>query len=259
MITPYLNHLYTTVNQKTYSAITENEFLENHFSGTKIITTDAGQNRIWTGCYLYGESTYIEFFSEGSLNNLHNLGLGGTGIAFSVDTLSEIKKLHLLFKNTFSEKIIFQTIPRKMENQEIPWFERLLVDYDSSSNRPDLSTWIMTYYPTYLHFRDKLNTIPDAVSRKAYNKINYQHKLMKNMTSIDFSMNKLEYNRFSAFIKTINYQDNEIHFNLHLAKSNHVKINKITFLLNKSSPKQTFHIGDSVLEINKNSGTWEFY
>lgn len=246
-----------TVNQKTYDAITQNEFLQNYFSGSKVITTDAGENRVWTGCYLYGESTYIEFFPQADLNNLHNLGLGGTGIAFSVDAITEIKNLYQLFKKSFSEKIIFQTIPRKIEAQDVSWFDRLLLDHDSP--RPlNLSAWIMAYHPEYLAFRDKLNTVPNTVKRQMYNKINYQQKLMQNITAVELTMDQQEYNKFSTLLKMINFQEKEFNFNINLTENHFVTINKIMFSLNKSVTKQTFTIGDSFLELDKNLGIWEF-
>ncbi len=56
-----LNHVFATVDRATAEAIRNSEFLRR-FANLEVRTT-TGTRNTWTGRYLYGERTYIEFFA----------------------------------------------------------------------------------------------------------------------------------------------------------------------------------------------------
>ena len=56
----HLNHFYSTVDAETATAI-RNSAVLRRFANLEVRTT-TGTQSTWTGTYLYGRQTYVEFF-----------------------------------------------------------------------------------------------------------------------------------------------------------------------------------------------------
>src|SRR4051794_41078925 len=81
----FLNHLYLVVDGKTFRSLTESEFLEREFAICEKRTTKNKSNQ-WTGFYLYGLRTYLEFLEAApSLP----FPIGAIGIGLGLDAASE--------------------------------------------------------------------------------------------------------------------------------------------------------------------------
>jgi len=253
----------------TYQAILSSSFLKAVFSGFQEITVHANPNQSWTGCYLYGKNTYMEFFSIDQLDNLNSLSLGHSAIAFSVDRVSDLDILYKKYQTNFLEKTKLQTYPRTFDNnQSIPWFSKLEVIHPPPFR---WSNWIMSYHAEYLQYRDNLILSNDmGVSRLQYNKPNYENKLLKDIKEITIKFNHLEGERFLKEISLLNFEvcqsqnqykfitSDQMKITIHLVDSSLSKLINIVFSLNQKIDMHSEIIGNSELKIIGDTAHWNF-
>lgn len=114
----YVNHVYVTLDSATYSAVSTSDFLKETFCSciTKTITADSGQS--WTGTYVWGENTYIEFYNIGEYENK-----GYSGIGLGVEVENGIEHLHKHFTDLGMTNIWKDFRYRQIDDKEVPWFQ----------------------------------------------------------------------------------------------------------------------------------------
>ena len=79
-----LNHLFAALDPVTAEAIRNSEYLRR-FANLEVRTT-TGARATWTGRYLYGRRTYVEFFAPGDFQiNDRPAPVGAWGVALSGD------------------------------------------------------------------------------------------------------------------------------------------------------------------------------
>jgi hypothetical protein len=165
----FLNHIYVVVDSETYSKIYESEYINNVFSGCEKRTTFADSGDSWSGFYIRGKNTYIEFFSPQKSFNLQTVG--NLGIAFSVDELEELDSVYSVLLEKMPQNVKKTTRDKQFGNDKsLKWFEYLPFTY-GDTNPPKINTWIMTYYPEYFNIFS--STIYTCVNREIANKQGY--------------------------------------------------------------------------------------
>ena len=104
----------------------------------------------WTGIYLTGENTLIEFFSNKDKKRMREeMNQGDVGIAFSVDHEEEFEKIIKFFKQENPTDIKHALFMRNLNNTVVPWY--YYVEFvNNLSMRPPLDVWIMAYHNDYL-------------------------------------------------------------------------------------------------------------
>lgn len=131
----YLNHLYIVVDPETYADIGNSDFLQNEFASFTKRTVNAGGGDSWSGTYLRGERTYLEFFEpsekKSATNNL-TFTLHQSGIAFGPEVEGSIDLIHERFRKLFGDKAKKQLRIAKLDQKEVPWFHYVEVDYDTN-------------------------------------------------------------------------------------------------------------------------------
>jgi len=153
MLSPaiYVNHVFVTLDNKTYNDITRSGFMLKQFAPFEERTTNSNPGESWTGAYFYGEHTYFELFNVAKNPDFKT---GESGIGFGVEREGEIDIVYERLKNTFSENVTKRLRTRKNNKGDVPWFYSTAVDYKDKTQ--SLFTWVMEYHPNYLK-----NMFPD--------------------------------------------------------------------------------------------------
>lgn len=156
-----LNHAYLVVDEKTYRDIAASDFLNNEFAGFAKRTTKTGEGRTWSGTYLYGERTYLEFFPPGALDTSETCGIG-----FGVEESDGIKVVRERLARLAGKPVELTLKTRLRDQHKIPWFYVTGLPAVSGAT---LETWVMEYHPEYLPtWNPVFPAGADPLSRRAY-------------------------------------------------------------------------------------------
>lgn len=133
----YLDHVMVEVSPTTYKTISSSTFLRGYFS-SHVIDTITATDDAWTGTYLSGEHTYIEFFSSNAPQDSMS-----SGIAFSVDQSGAVEKL----ANSLSQVWGEQVQSKLQSGTNMPWYYTVGIDTSGI-----FSSWVMEYHPEFTEF-----------------------------------------------------------------------------------------------------------
>lgn len=202
----YLNHVYVTLDSTTYSSICNSDFLKEQFANIQTKTTYADSNASWTGTYIWGQNTYIEFFDIGDVENK-----GYSGIGYGVEIKNGIDSLYKHFTSLGIKNITQGLRSRQIEDREIPWFYWFGFINEDSTAAFILNTWLMEYNYEYMKYK-----FPDIdpesinISRKLYNHKSYQNNLLlKDIIEIELALNEFDHNKLFKELKNYGYQIEE--------------------------------------------------
>lgn len=139
----YLNHFFVALDQASFDALRKSpqvdalaHVVERH--------TIAGKDE-WTGFYVQGRQTYMEFF--GALNLPEGTRLGDTGLGLSVERAGGVSAIAARLRTVFGKRIEITTTPRTTPTGTIPWFTSVELKNDEPVS---LETWVMENDPNYL-------------------------------------------------------------------------------------------------------------
>ncbi|MFD5315255.1 DUF5829 family protein [Streptomyces sp. NPDC127098] len=177
----FYNHAYAVVDRETADAIEDSEYLRE-FANFEVRTTTGGDFS-WTGRYLMGHETYLEFFGEGDLPG-QDAEFGSSGLGISPEDAGD---LDIVARNLVDQGIEpaegLQTRDFG-DGVRVPWFEYLRA---TGEQYEAFDPWAMEYRGEY--FADpRSNTGPEShpgdVSRERYLSDDYQNHLMRDVTAI---------------------------------------------------------------------------
>ena len=198
----YLNHVYLTLDSTTYSSIRNSDFLKEQFATVKTKTVRASSNTSWTGTYINGKNTYIEFFDQGGVENK-----GYSGIGYGIEIENGIDSLYKYFTGLGMKNITKGLMPYKIEDREIPWFYSFGFYSEDSTATSFLSTWLMEYHYEYMKY-----LLPDIepesinITRELYNHKRYQNDLLlKDIIEIELALNEFDHNKLVEELKNYGY------------------------------------------------------
>ena len=196
----YLNHAYVCLDSATYHSVMESEWLKKNFAFVETRTTKANSGDSWTGTYIWGKKTYIEFFDIGNAENQ-----GWSGIGFGVETPNGIDALHDHLVGEGVGNISKGVRTRKVEDLTIPWFHYLGFSNEDSTATVILNTWLMEYMPNYVKYKYP-DVSPDSINitRELYNKKFYRKDLMlEDIIEVEIALDESE--RFGLVEELMHY------------------------------------------------------
>lgn len=270
-----LNHLFATVDPVTAEAIRTSTFLRR-FANLEVRTT-TGTRSSWTGRYLYGRQTYIEFFAPADFQiNDRPAPVGAFGIALSGDRVgfNALLKARL---EAAGNKALTEVDTRKLGNRLVPWFEALTAisrHGDSGALGESVSVWAMEYVPSYFDVpeagKEAAEGPHDLISRERYQSDGYASKMMRDIASARFNLGPADFARIEPLLRAAGYrirrspgtivadgQEADLHFTLSPPAAQGLR--EVRFLLNAPSPPMTETIGRSVLVVGPGAAaTWRF-
>jgi len=199
----YLSHVYVTLDSTTYSSICNSDFLKDNFANsiTKTVTVDSTSS--WTGTYVWGENTYIEFFDIGEDENK-----GYSGIAFGVESENGIDSLYQRLADLGITNAGTFLRYRQVEDTAIPWFNMLGFSNEDTTVAFIVNTWAMEYKYEYMKHKYP-DTNPDSldITRRCYNQKEYRSELLlKDIIEIELALDEPDHNKLLEELKNYGYQ-----------------------------------------------------
>lgn len=175
------NQAWAMVDRETADAIEHSEFL-GEFADRRIDTGNDGTST-WTGRYLLGKETYLEFFGPG---DAPDAVAGDTGLAVSADNDGDLAIAASNLRDMGADPVEFTQVTDLGDDKPIPWFD---VTY-TTSNYDTSFSWAMEYRDEFLD--DPRLSFPPAayegdVSRDRYNRDRYLDHQMRDVIGIQIA------------------------------------------------------------------------
>jgi hypothetical protein len=196
----FLSHFNIALDQVTYDALRSSAQLAA-LAAVEERNTTAGDHG-WTGFYVYGRQTYMEFF--GADNLPEDTLPGDCGLALTVEESGGAATLAARLRKTFGKSVSLETTTRTMPTGPIPWFTSTFVDNGSHYALP---TWLMEVNPTYLAASHPGSPIDDPLSRQQYLSWNYRaDRLLDNVTAITAALGPEESSALATELALVGWQ-----------------------------------------------------
>ncbi|SDK77757.1 hypothetical protein SAMN05428985_10616 [Nocardioides sp. YR527] len=175
------NHAWAMVDRETADAIEHSEYL-GEFADRRINTGNDGTST-WTGRYLLGKETYLEFFGPG---DAPDAVAGDTGLAVSADNDGDLAVATDNLRKLVVDPVEFTQVTDLGDGNPIPWFD---VTYTTATYDTFFS-WAMEYRDEFLN-DPRLTFPPPAyegdVSRDRYNRDRYLDHQMRDVIGIQIA------------------------------------------------------------------------
>jgi hypothetical protein len=270
-----LNHVFATVDRQTAEAIRKSEFLRR-FANLEIRTT-TGTRSSWTGRYLYGKQSYIEFFAPEDFHISDKPApIGSWGIALSGDTVG-FNKVFKRRLEAAGDKALIEVDTRKFGDRTVPWFEALTAitkHGDSGALGKTVSVWAMEYKPSYFELpeaaKEPAEGPDDIISRERYQSDAYAERMMRDVVRVHFDVGPQDFARIEPLLRAAGYRiarsagavladGAEADFHFTLTAPNAQGLREVRFALNAPVQRHIETIGRSTLVVGPDAAaTWTF-
>ncbi|MEM8640429.1 MAG: DUF5829 family protein [Cyanobacteria bacterium P01_G01_bin.54] len=155
------NHLYITLAPETIESIVKSAFISHTFSIVR--QTVKADDSSWTGTYLRGKRTYLEFFAPGGAADVRE---GYAGMGFSTQRLGQIDQIEETLKSRITENRLSRHLRcRQTEQGEVPWFHTLSIVPLETQH---FMAWLMDFHEDYLKTENIKMTTAGHFEREAY-------------------------------------------------------------------------------------------
>lgn len=154
----FLNHVYWVVDRATYEALKAEPFLRELAVVEERTTVRADAS--YTGLYLYGKRTYLEFLAEDAPAGF---AAGQSGLALGLERAGGTDALAVeLHKAGFPSRVM--PVTRAEGQQQVPWFHMLGLEMPAGP----LSVFTLEYNTRFLlAWRTDLPPVPPSIARAA--------------------------------------------------------------------------------------------
>jgi len=213
--TVYLNHLYLVPDPSTFSGIGHSEFLRKEFAGFSAGTVRAEGNDTWSGMYLMGKRTYLEFLKANPSGKQKE---GDYGIGFGVEEEGGLARVAALLRVGTRGQVKRHLRKRKVGDREVPWFRTVDVRYDRKQNyysrmADSSNLWVMEYLRSYMEEFKPPNPNPGggsnarAISRERYNAPSFSgERLFEDVTGVELALNRRKSTHFVGELRALGYE-----------------------------------------------------
>ncbi|HEX6351493.1 DUF5829 family protein [Actinophytocola sp.] len=264
----YYNHAYGVLDAETADAVANSEYLRE-FASFEIRTTSSG-DLTWTGRYLYGRETYLEFFKEGELPAPDDIA-GAAGLAVSADRDGDLATaIEGLPAAGLPDPLPFLQTRDFGDGVRVPWFDGVntVATYDA------FMAWGMEYREEYLadpRSKTEPASFPGDVGRERYLPDTYADHLMRNVTGVRIAVtendlvNNVPLLRAGGFsVQTVSTgvvaTGGGVTIRLDAVPFDQVGLRRIDFALNRSITYQDeVRLGNSTLTVGpRDRAVWTF-
>jgi hypothetical protein len=159
--TVFLTHFYVALDQATYNALRNSPNIAALASVEEKHTVAGSRN--WTGFYVTGRQTYMEFFGADALPE--GMRPGDCGLALTVEESGGVAAVATRLRTTFGDRVELDSTPSATDHGTIPWFTAT----DIKSDGPEvLSTWFMEIDPEFLATIHPGSRVDHPLGREQY-------------------------------------------------------------------------------------------
>jgi hypothetical protein len=270
-----LNHIFATLDPLTADAIRNSDFLR-HFANVEVRTT-TGTRATWTGRYLYGRRTYLEFFGPEDFSiNDRPASVGTWGIALSGDDAGFNDALKRRLEES-GHKALVEMETRKFGKRTVPWFEALTAiseHGDSGDLGETVTVWAMEYQPSYFELpeaaKEPSEGPHDTISRERYQSDAYATRMVRDVVHVHFELGADDFARIEPLFGAAGYritrspgevlaEGRESSLRFSLSPTDAQRLRQVRFALNAPAKRQVETIGRSKLEIGPDAtAIWTF-
>jgi hypothetical protein len=240
-----LNHFYVTPDAATFEALERSPFLSRF--GVLEKRTTVRKDATYTGLYLYGERTYLEFLHPDSTS------FGApTGVAYGVEQSGALDQVAMS---------VPAPVLALISRGEIPWFRWC------RSQRPleGLAEWVMEYVPAFfLGFHPELPPERPGIARAdaltryvaACGKLRERGEgLFEDVVALEIALTRNDVERWEA--RSLRTEGVELHV-ASVPRGSPAGILAARLRLRRDAGKSVERIGSTTLSLDGNSAVWRF-
>ena len=265
VVPPYFSHCFTVVDSVTFQAINESPFLKDTFAFTTTITSSVDAGKItYSGKYLFGKQTYLEFFVQDQKQLRRACGLG-----LQLEKPGQLKTLYNSLHNQFD----FSYGPRTRKAKDGSEFLYAYKSYIYGNERDSgqfFSSWIMEFDTTYIKSKFNQKYLND-ITRETFQQNRFNKELsLQDIRSLTVALSKRDKQHFITISKALGYRikrygaitlilGSGISILVKEATNKLRGISKIEMRLTKPKIGQLkYYLGHSILEFKRKQAVWLF-
>jgi hypothetical protein len=197
--TVFLTHFFVTLDQPTYDLLRNSTQLAA-LAGSTGSHVVAG-SRAWTGFYLFGRETYIEFFGVSASPSGHNVGDSGLGL--TVEEPGGVAAIAGRLRIAFGERVNVEATPRSLPNGVVPWFTEAEI---TSRGEEAMHTWFMEIDPGYLAAKHPGSRVEHPLSRQQYLSWDYRpNRPLDNVVGLTAALNPPEMSQLAKELELVGW------------------------------------------------------
>jgi hypothetical protein len=219
-----LDHAFAVVDDQTYDAITNSDFLTAVFAASRVAKVASGAGEGWTGTYFFGPQTYIEILRAGSVPHMQP-GMGGVG--FVVERRGDLDHVEAIFRKRVRAPVSRAVMSLAGEGgAPLPNFYMLTLQFEGLGN-VGLVGWFMEYH-------ERMAEKYGGITRADIHSVSHDPtKALGNITAIKSALNEPTRAAYREVFASLNYS---------------IKSEGDVTVLN--GPEQTIHMGP------ESTGVW---
>jgi hypothetical protein len=258
----FFNHAFTVVDAETAQAIASSEDVRA-FGATESRTT-TGATGTWSGFYVYGRETFLEFFAP-SAENVE----GRSGLGLQVERVGAVDEL---VKTLAAAKYPLQVDEQTMklpDGSKIPWFR-----FATPSAWPDampVDVWVAENHASFMAHRLAPRAVePNDISRRTYLSTKFApDRLLENVVSVAIRASEVDRDRIGAAMTAFGWrvrregesviaQDDETTFTI-AASREPAALMELRMVLTRDTSLREVRLGHSTLTLGPaRAARWSF-
>ena len=196
------SHISFSVDDTTFAELRNSGFLLNDFAGTSVKTLTVDSGLSWTGVYLYGRNTYLEFYPEEE-----DIPAGSCSIGFEVAVAGELKRIKERLEERWGRSLGEIELRTKVtEDSETPWFHYL--DLYGQVGSGLLSPWLLEWDPDALndYYQRPIKALVDSQGKRPDDPAFKSGRILGNFIEVNTSLGKGELDGWSRFLDALGFQ-----------------------------------------------------
>lgn len=265
----YLNHVFLVVGDDSYAALLDSSWFGGGGLGASEERTTTQGSMTYTGLYVYGSHTYLEF-----LRSDEALGFraGDSGVAFGFERAGGAARaaaaLQAAGVNSFAGRRT-----RELAGEAVPWFEILGFEQPTTTSR--LTLFALEYVPEFLaRWHPKLPPQAPAITRhdvlERYaaalgQEGEHREALLGDLVEVRLALDEKELERFVACARALGLgvlERGPVH-EVHGPAQRYVLepstapggVTELVLALTRDAPRETVELGAFTLELEGRRAT----
>lgn len=259
----FLGHFSIALDQSTYEALRSSPEIAALAAVEERHTITGDES--WTGFYVYGRQTYMEFFAADRLPA--DTLVGDCALALDVEEPGGIVAIAAHLGKTFGNSVKIHTTAATIATGSIPWFTSTYID---QGLHYALATWFMGLDPGYLAAMHPESRIDHPLSRAQNLSGDFRaDRPLDNVTAVTAALSSEESSALATELALVGWTirrgdrgfvaigpGGKIRV---VPASARVGIQAVEFRLRQTVPKQTISLGNAELRLFGNNGQLVFW
>jgi len=259
----FLSHFNVVLDRATYDELRKSPDIAA-LAGIEERHTVAGSDR-WSGFYVYGRQTYMEFFAADTLPK--GARQEDCGLGLSVERAGGVDAVATRLRSVFADQVEIHQQVRTISTGDIPWF----IATDINADAPEvMSSWVMEVDPAYLAAMHPGSLVRHPLSREQYLSWNFlPDHLLDGVVGIRAALNRVEMTRvaneleligWSVFRESGGFRAKGPDFKLEVfPPSSRVGIQQVDLRLRRSTANRSIALGSAKLVLDGKTGKLIFW